>query len=225
MPNGCGWRFEIMNKWTSRKNPIKNGVSRRVHQTACWIGDRITDWTGYAAAKIPLERGKQPHEVTLDLPGYMQINSYCCGAVTVAMVVKYFWPQTSFGRIYASVNPSPECGAGRTSVARALRSCGVHVSRRHRLSFEQLCSAINQNRPVLAAIHNPGAEADHWVVVYGYGHRPDRVFIACNGLPWFRSNCVARREFERIWTPRGNGIICSKNRPASKYSPNRPFNK
>jgi len=213
-----------MNKWTSRKNPIKNGVSRRVHQTACWIGDRITDWTGYAAAKIPLERGKQPHEVTLDLPGYMQINSYCCGAVTVAMVVKYFWPQVSFGQIYASVNPSPECGAGRTAVARALRTCGVRVSRQHRLTFEQLCSAIDQNRPILAAIHNQGAEADHWVVVYGYGRRPDRVFIASNGLPWFSGNRMARREFEGVWTPRGNGIICWKNQVISRSSTKRRFN-
>jgi len=64
-----------MNKRTSRKNPIKNGVSRRVHQTACWIGDRIADWTGYAAAKIPLQRAKGTKEATLDVPGYMQLNS------------------------------------------------------------------------------------------------------------------------------------------------------
>jgi len=214
-----------MNECKSPVKPIKNGASKIVRQTAGWIGDRITDWTGYAATKIPLQQAKGQKEVTLDVPGYMQLNSYCCGAVTVAMVVKYFRPQMSFGQIYATVDPSPECGAGRTSVARALRTCGVHVSRQHRLTFEQLCSAIDQNRPVLAVIHNPGAEADHWVVVYGYGRRPNRVFIACNGLPWSRSNRVTRREFERIWTPRGNGIICSKNRPAPRSSPKRPFNK
>jgi hypothetical protein len=206
-------------------NSIKLGVSTRVHQTACWIGDRITDWTGYAAAKIPLQRAKEPRELTLDLPGYMQLNSYCCGAVTVAMVVRYFWPQTSFGRIYATVNPSPEYGAGITSVARALRTCRVYASRQRKLTFEQLCSAIHQNRPVLVAIHNPGAETDHWVVVYGYGRRPDRVFIACNGLPWFGSNRMARREFEGIWKPRGNGIICCKDRGNSRSSSKRPFSK
>jgi len=123
----------------------------------------------------------------------------------------------SFGQIYASVNPSPECGAGRTSVARALRICGIHANWQHRLTFEQLCSAIDQNRPIVAAIHNLGAEADHWVVVYGYCRRPDRVFIACNGLPWLRSNRMARREFERIWMPRGNGIVCWKNRATSRH--------
>ena len=154
---------KLMNKWTSRRNPIKNCVYSRVHHAACWIGDRITDWTGYAGAKIPLQRAKGQKEVTLDLPGYMQLNSYCCGAVTVAMVVKYFRPRMSFGQIYASVNPSPECGAGRTAVARALRTCGVRASRQHKLTFERLCSAIDQSRPVLVAIHNPGAEVDHWI--------------------------------------------------------------
>ncbi len=204
---------------------IKNGASQIVHQTACWIGDRITDWTGYAAARIPLQRAKGQKEASLDLPGYIQLNSYCCGAVTAAMAVKYFRPQMSFGRIYATVNPSPECGAGRNSVARALRVCGLSVNCQHKLTFEQLCSAIDQSRPVLVAIHNPGAEADHWVVVYGYGRRPDRVFIACNGLPWFGSNRMARCEFERVWTPRGNGIICWK-KPGRFTAPLKaPLNK
>ena len=214
-----------MNECKSPVKPIKNGASKIVRQTAGWIGDRITDWTGYAATKIPLQQAKGQKEVTLDVPGYIQLNSYCCGAVTVAMVVKYFRPQMSFGQIYATVNPSPECGAGRTSVARALRTCGVRASRQHKLTFEQLCLAIGQGRPVLVAIHNPGAEADHWVVVYGCGRRPDQVFIASNGLPWFRSNRVARREFERIWMPRGNGIICWKNRATSRPSSRPSLNK
>jgi hypothetical protein len=55
-----------------------------------WIGDQLTDWTGLAAVRIPLQQGSHPREVTLDLPGYMQTNSYSCGAITAAMIIRYF---------------------------------------------------------------------------------------------------------------------------------------
>src|SRR6266481_1969960 len=107
-----------MNQRMAPSNLAKKGVSKIAYQAACWIGDRITDWTGYAAMRVSLEHAKAPREVTLNLPGYMQLNSYCCGAVTVAMVVRFFRPQMSFGRIYATVDPSPEYGAGRACVGR-----------------------------------------------------------------------------------------------------------
>ena len=44
-----------------------------------WIGDWLTDWTGYAAIPVRLERASRPREITLPLPGYMQLNSYSCG--------------------------------------------------------------------------------------------------------------------------------------------------
>src|SRR5258708_39780187 len=112
--------------------PPRRSTSKKA--SSRWLGDRITDWSGYAAIRMSLEKAHRPRERTLDLPGYVQINSYCCAAVTAAMVVRYFRPQTSFGRIYATVNPSQEYGAGPGRVAKALRSCGLDVSRQHRLT-------------------------------------------------------------------------------------------
>ena len=109
------------------------------------------------------------------------------------------------------MNPSREYGAGPGRVVKALRSCGMAAIPQHRLTFELVCSAIKQGTPILAIVHNPGAENSHWVVIYGFGRCPDRVFIAFNGLPWFGSNRIPRREFERIWSPRGNGIIVWKS--------------
>jgi len=57
-----------MNECKSPVKPFKNGASKIVHQTACWIGDRITDWTGYAALQMSLQRAKGSHEMTLDIP-------------------------------------------------------------------------------------------------------------------------------------------------------------
>ena len=59
-------------------------------------------------------------------------------------------------------------------------------------------------------IMEQGAECGHWVAVYGYSVRPDRVFLAINGRPWDSPYRITRRHFERIWTPPGNGLICWK---------------
>jgi hypothetical protein len=177
---------------------------------AYWVGDRVSDLTGLVALPVPIEQAQGPREVTLDLPGYIQTNSYSCGAMAAAMVVRRFRPRMGFGRIYDAVGPLPEWGAGTLRVVRALRSCGLRVSHRRKLSFARLCRAIDRGRPVVVLIHNQGSEDDHWVVVYGYGRRPDRLFIAVNGVPWFNRNRIARSQFERIWKPPGNGLVCWK---------------
>ena len=41
--------------------------------------DRVTDLTGLVALPVPIEQAEGPREVTLDLPGYIQTNSYSCG--------------------------------------------------------------------------------------------------------------------------------------------------
>jgi hypothetical protein len=165
---------------------------------------------GLVAVPVPIEQAQGQSEVTLDLPGYLQTNSYSCGAMAAAMVVHRFRSRMSFERIYDAVDPLPECGAGALCVVRGLRSCGLHVSHRKKLSFARLCQAIDRGRPVVVLIDNPGSEDDHWVVVYGYGRRPDRLFIAVNGVPWFNRNRIARSQFERIWKPPGNGLVCWK---------------
>jgi hypothetical protein len=175
-----------------------------------WIGDQLTDLTGLAALRIPLERARSPREFTLDLPGYMQTNSYACGAITAAMIVHYFRRRMSFSKVYNAVNPSPEIGAGEARVVRGLRSCGLHVSIRKDLRFRDLRRAIDGGRPVMVHIINPGADCGHWIAVYGYARRPRRVFLATNGLPWLDSNRIAWGEFQRLWKPRGNGLICRK---------------
>src|SRR4051794_26848628 len=92
-----------------------------------WIGDQLTDWTGLVALRIPLDQANEPREVTLDLPGYMQTNSYSCGAITAAMIVQYFRPRLSFARIYEAIGPVQDYGASTEQVVRGLRSCGLHV--------------------------------------------------------------------------------------------------
>ena len=185
-------------------------IARKIKCTAQWFGDCITDWTGLAGIRVPLERASGRRAVTLNLPGYVQTNSYGCGAVAAVMVVRYFHPRVEFGVVYDAVDPRLEVGACPRQVARAMRLCGVQVSTRRCLEFDDLCSAINAGKPILVVIRNPGADSSHWVVVYGCRRMPDQVYLANNNLPFFTGNRVSRSAFEKLWDPRGNGLVCSR---------------
>lgn len=178
--------------------------------------DAVSGWTDCVATRVPLRRAMASDEVTLDLPGYCQLDSYGCGAVAGVMALKHFKPSASFSAFYARVSPLPENGTATYRLVRALRQSGLRIRERHDLTFIDLCAAINASRPVLVVIHNPGAAHSHWVVIYGYGRKPNRVFLATNGFPVV-ADVVLLSWFARIWSPRGNGLICAKaKRPARK---------
>src|SRR6185295_7778849 len=50
---------------------------------------------------------------------------------------------------------------------------------------------IDEGFPIIGVIENPGSEAAHWIVIYGYGRKPDRLFLATNGIPIFKRKIVA----------------------------------
>lgn len=178
-------------------------------------GDAISDWTGYAATRVPLSRASGPDEVTLGLPGYCQLDSYGCGVVAGVMALKHFKPRASFSAFYARVDPHPEHGTPTSRLIGALQRSGLLVTERHGLTFEDLCAAIDAGSPIIVVIQNPGADAAHWVTVYGYGLKPNRVFIATNGLPFVATNEFPLHQFARLWSPHGNGLLCAApKRPA-----------
>ncbi len=172
--------------------------------------DTVSHWTGYAATRVPLRRAGGPDEVTLDLPGYCQLDSYGCGAVAGVMALKHFKPSASFTAFYARVSPLPANGTATYRLLRTLRQSGLRVRERHDLAFADLCAAIDAGSPVIVVIHNPGEEESHWVVVYGYGRKPNRVFLATNGFPFVATNVFPLRQFARLWHPHGNGLVCAR---------------
>ena len=90
---------------------MAHGMNQAIASTARWLGDQITDWTGLAALRVPLERASVHRAITLAIPGYTQTNSYGCGAVAAVMVVRHFHPEMLFGTVYDAVAPLPELGA------------------------------------------------------------------------------------------------------------------
>ena len=167
------------------------------------------------ATRVPLRRASGPNEVTLDLPGYCQLDSYCCGVVAGVMALKLFQPRASFTAFHERVQPHPENGTSTTQLVRALRQSGLRVTDRADLTFAGLCATIDAGSPVIVVVQNPGVDAAHWVVVYGYGRKPNRVFLATNGYPFLAKNVVPLRRFARLWSPHGNGLICAAPKPTT----------
>ena len=186
------------------------------------FADVVSDLTGYAAVRVPLQSANRPGEVTLDFTGYRQVNSYACGAVAAAMVVRFLRPQASFERIHAAVDPCQEIGAGTMRVTRALRSLGIGVSRKTKLTFDDVCNAIEAGRSVLACVKTDDPETHHWVVIYGYGRRPKLLFVAGQGWPFVGRQRVTWQKFRRQWAPPGEGIVCWKPKPRKTVRPSRP---
>ena len=117
-----------------------------------------------------------------------------------------FHPETDFHDFHEAVNPSPEYGSSVTQLKSALRKFGVR-SRNCHLNFNGIKREINAGHPVLVSICNRG-DNGHWVVVYGYGRNPSRVFLASNILPFFNRNQYTLEEFNKRWWPKGNALVC-----------------
>ncbi len=191
--------------------------------SAVW--NHLSDLTGYAAIRLPLQRACHPGEVTLDLPGYQQLDNYSCGAVAAAMVVKFLKPAMSFERIYAAVSPHREYGTATSRVIRALSSLGIRGSRKQSLSFDDICTAIDAGRPVMLCVTTNEKGTDHWVVIYGYGRRPNLVFVAGQGWPFVVRHRMPWREFRHRWSPAGEGLVCGKASRRKPRPSSRPLHK
>lgn len=149
-----------------------------------------------------------PREVKLAVPGYAQTDSFSCGAVAAYSIVRTFRQNVSFIDVYNIAQPSPNWGMSAAKVASTLRRFRIGVSVRQSLTFEALTEAIDDGFPIIVSIRNPRSAHGHWVVFYGYGTKPNRVFVSGQARPGFSRQQLAWTDFRRIWEPVGNGLIC-----------------
>jgi hypothetical protein len=189
------------------------------------VVDAVSDLTRYAAVRVPLQKANRSGEVTIDLTGYKQVNTYACGAIASAMVVTFLRPKMRFERIHAAVDPTETDGAGTMRVIRAMRSLGVTVSRKTRLTFDDICAAIDAGPPVMVWVKTKDRAIDHWVVIYGYGRKPNLVFVAGQKWRLLHKQRVAWADFRRQWASPGEGLVCWKAKVRKTVSPSRPLKK
>lgn len=170
------------------------------------IMDKLSDWTGVTYFIDPLEYASCKGEKTLPISGYRQLDSYSCGFVAGLMVLHLFQPNADGEEFYQDVE-GDEDGTTTAQLRRALKQWGVRTSHRQRLNRRSIVSCIDNGNPVIIGVKKP--PSDHWVVIYGYG--PDYLFMAGDGLPWM-SKKISMRRFMHYWSPRGSGIVCSRER-------------
>lgn len=178
---------------------------------------RLSRLKPYFAPPFGLEHPHADAEVvTLPIPGYRQVRSYSCGYASVLMVARYFFPDAPALELYRRLGTGTD-GTRQTAIVRELRGVGVSVGVRYDMTFDLLCKTIDQGKPIIAYLN----DAEHWLVLYGYGRHPARVFVA-DPRPGHR--CQEQWE---TYGPRlgGFGIACSMRSAAPQLAPaDRPEN-
>lgn len=153
----------------------------------------------------PFTRPGDPHVRTLSIPGYRQTRGYTCGFATTMMVMHYFGGTVPGHELFQRLGTGRD-GTRQTSIVRELRNCGVRVNLRYDVDFARLATAIDRGKLVISYL----VDLEHWIVLYGYGAEPKRVYVA---------DPRAEQPCEHLWAsygPRLNnfGMICSSRDPA-----------
>lgn len=170
--------------------------------------DDLSEATGIVVVSANIPYADSEDEVTLDVPGYRQTDTFGCGFVAGLMVLHTFKPRASLDRFHKSVAPNQDEGATPARIIRALGERGISARPRYNLAFEQIRRAIDAGQPIITLVKTKKASTEHWVVVYGYGLLPNRLFVAGHGIV---SGNGARSwaKFKRESARDGYGLVCS----------------
>ncbi|MBL9160690.1 MAG: hypothetical protein JNJ70_24635 [Verrucomicrobiales bacterium] len=183
------------------------------NKTAKKALDILASATGLRLVPDPLLPPAGKDVCILDIQGYRQVESYTCGFVAGAMILHTFHHGASLRRFFEQCSPDREMGLQQNRLVRSLRANGIGVGLRHDLDFENIAATLEQGYPIITLTKTERSDVIHWVVIYGYGRRPNRVFIAGEGLPLI-NNLTGHKEipwprFSRSkWANRGFGLVC-----------------
>jgi len=170
----------------------------------CWL-------SGKRLIRSPLTQPNDSESITIEIPGYRQLEYFSCGYVVGMMVVHMYYPEFSEDEFYDIIDPSPDWGVTSKQLRRALAIAGVPGFTQQGLEFEEICMAITRGHPILTTMKRAGG-GGHWVVIYGIGCNPDRVFVSGNEIPvvgkLLRSHEMTWAEFKKNWDRASWGIIC-----------------
>jgi ABC-type bacteriocin/lantibiotic exporter with double-glycine peptidase domain len=147
-----------------------------------------------------------PQVVTLPVPGYKQARNYCCGFTATLMVLKHYQRSLCGEALFAALGTAQD-GTGQSAIVRVLRSQNVRANLRYDMNFDRMAASLCAGKVLIGYLE----DEEHWLVIYGFGRSPQRIFVAdpepdklCEN-PWEQYG-------ERLG---GFAIVCS---PASEGS-------
>ena len=184
-----------------------------MNETMTALLDIAAAITGVRAVPDILHHPSDPSVETLKIPGRFQTQAYTCGFVAGLMILRHFRPSASAARFYADVAPDPATGTSNRRLMLALRKHGIAVTCKIDLDFEGVAAAVAKGSPMAVLVRTGVRRQFHWVVVYGVGRMPRRVYVAANGLPLLSQKEYSWREFRvSLWAPAGFALVCSKRK-------------
>ena len=137
---------------------------------------------------------------TLPVPGFRQTRSYTCGFATALMVLRYFGMELPAMELFRRLQTGRD-GTRQSALIRELRAVGLRVNARYDVDFARVVQAIDRNKLIIGYLE----DLEHWLVIYGYGLAPNRVYVADP-----RPDVPCEQRWDE-YGPRlgGFGIICS----------------
>lgn len=109
----------------------------------------------------------------MPIVGYRQVRGYTCGYASMLTVLRYYRPDTAARELYERLGTGRD-GTRQSAIIRELRAAGLRAGVHYDFDFGRLRAAVDQDSLVVAYYY----PAHHWIVLYGYGCAPDRVFVA-----------------------------------------------
>ncbi len=181
-------------------------LGTRAEQGLVWFQGKVKHrrTKPYSAPPFPLAHYPQdPKVVTLPLPGFRQARNYCCGYATVLMILRHFERMLSGQALFEALGTARD-GTGQSAIVRVLRSEELRANIRYDLDFEGIATCIDADKVLVGYLD----DEEHWIVIYGYGRSPMRLFVAD---PEPEKSCEHRWEGygERL---KGFAIVCSNAR-------------
>jgi hypothetical protein len=146
---------------------------------------------------------------TVGLAGFRQVRNYSCGYASALMVARHFGRTIGGQQLFERLGTGRD-GTRQAAIIRELRRLDIRAGVRYDADFDDYARAIDGGKLIIGYLH----DVDHWLVIYGYGRAPNRMFVAD---PRPGEGC------EHDWTHyaprlRGFGISCSP-RPGTKTEP------
>jgi ABC-type bacteriocin/lantibiotic exporter with double-glycine peptidase domain len=116
------------------------------------------------------------------------------------MIARFFGADTPGSELYSRLGTSGQ-GTSQGAIVRELRAAGVSANIRYDVGFDRIAREINRGKLLVGYLF----DVEHWLVIYGYGRYPDRVFVAD---PRPQQQC--EQPWESYGTRLGDfGIVCS----------------
>jgi hypothetical protein len=188
---------------------IPHNTKRYLRERAEAGLNQISDLTGVRGIQDVLRHPIRQGTTTLQIPGYMQVQTFTCGFVTAANVLHFHAPEADLAFLYHALNDTN--GTNETQVTNALRQYGIRIRPRVTLDFRSLCASLNAGSPIICSIRLK--RNDHWIVVYGCDTKARTLFLSGNGIvPLLNRKEVTYQDFKKKWDPAGFGLVCSKGR-------------